>query len=431
MENIGDELIDQDFFQKKKWKTLTHDVLVIIPAAGSGNRFGPADLLLSRDTDFVPKQYANLNGHTILERTVKTFLDSKYVSEIVIAIDKWDDQIEHQNFYNSEKIKYVVGGETRMQSINNALNAAELDHKYVITHDAVRPNIHTNDIHNLYGRFLISETSCAFFWIPVTDSIREVTNKDLITWKFPPPNVKRNHEKTKDRNKFYLVQTPQISKIEDLKKSIQKCIDDGIDAPDESFAIEYAGFDLVKIPGKTSNIKITYREELEFFNRYLVRSGIGFDLHRYEPGDGITLGGYKIDCPFRIIAHSDGDVLLHSIADSILGAAGLPDIGVYFPDTDKKNKNMDSRKIIACCHSELKNNGLSIYNVDATIICEEPKINPHREKIISKLSQILKIPVSNISIKATTSEKIGIIGNNEAIAVQSIANLIVGKADWE
>ena len=97
MENIGDELIDQDFFQKKKWKTLTHDVLVIIPAAGSGNRFGPADLLLSRDTDFVPKQYANLNGHTILERTVKTFLDSKYVSEIVIAIDKWDDQIEHQN----------------------------------------------------------------------------------------------------------------------------------------------------------------------------------------------------------------------------------------------------------------------------------------------------------------------------------------------
>jgi len=411
--------------QKNKWKTLTNDLLAIIPAAGWGSRFGGShfgnnpDLSHNRKT----KQYAKLNEHSVLERTVKTFLDSEYVSEIVIAIKNGDTQIEHQNFYNSEKIKYVVGGETRMQSVNNALNAAELDHKYVITHDAVRPNINTGDIHNLYEHLLISETSCAFFWIPVTDSIREVTNKDLITWKWPPPNVKRNHEKTRDRNKFYLVQTPQISKIEDLKKSIQKCINDGIDAPDESFAIEYAGFDLVKVPGKQSNIKITYSEDLELLDNFLVRSGIGFDLHRYESGDGIVLGGYKIDCPLKIIAHSDGDVLLHSIADSILGAAGLPDIGVYFPDTDKKNKSMDSRKIIECCHSELNKIGLSIHNVDATIICEEPKINPHRGEIINKLSQILKIPVSNISIKATTSEKIGIIGNHEAIAVQSIVNL--------
>tara|TARA_B100000886_G_scaffold246559_1_gene173469 strand:- start:452 stop:1714 length:1263 start_codon:yes stop_codon:yes gene_type:complete len=414
--------------QKNKWKTLRNELLAIIPAAGSGIRFGGSnfgnaapDYELSHNRK--TKQYAKLNGYSVLERTVKTFLDSEYVSEIVIAIKNGDTQIKQQNFYNSERVKYVVGGDTRMQSINNALNSAELDHKYVVTHDAVRPNISTFDIYSLYSHLLHSEVSCAFFWIPVTDSIREVTNKDLITWKHPPPNVKRNHEKTRDRNKFYLVQTPQISKFNDLKKSIQKCIDDGIDAPDESFAIEYAGFDLAKVPGKQSNIKITYSEDLELLDNFLVRSGIGFDLHRYESGDGIILGGYKIDCPFRIIAHSDGDVLLHSIADSILGAAGLPDIGSYFPDTDKKNKNMDSRKIIACCHSELNKIGLSIYNVDATIICEEPKINPHRGEIINKLSQILKIPVSNISIKATTSEKIGIIGNHEAIAVQSIVNL--------
>ena len=414
--------------QKNKWKTLRNELLAIIPAAGSGIRFGGSnfgnaapDYELSHNRK--TKQYAKLNGYSVLERTVKTFLDSEYVSEIVIAIKNGDTQIKQQNFYNSERVKYVVGGDTRMQSINNALNAAELDHKYVVTHDAVRPNISTFDIYSLYSHLLHSEVSCAFFWIPVTDSIREVTNKDLITWKHPPPNVKRNHEKTRDRNKFYLVQTPQISKFNDLKKSIQKCIDDGIDAPDESFAIEYAGFDLAKVPGKQSNIKITYSEDLELLDNFLVRSGIGFDLHRYESGDGIILGGFKIDCPFRIIAHSDGDVLLHSIADSILGAAGLPDIGSYFPDTDKKNKNMDSRKIIACCHFELNKIGLSIYNVDATIICEEPKINPHRGEIINKLSQILKIPVSNISIKATTSEKIGIIGNHEAIAVQSIVNL--------
>ena len=131
----------------------------------------------------------------------------------------------------------------------------------------------------------------------------------------------------------------------------------------------------------------------------------------------------KIECDFRIIAHSDGDVLLHSIADSILGASGLGDIGKHFSDQDKKNKNLDSSKIIKFCLMKLDELNLEIYNVDTTVICEQPKINPHREKILKKLSKILGISTARIGLKATTSEGIGIIGKNKAIAVQSLANL--------
>ena len=152
-------------------------------------------------------------------------------------------------------------------------------------------------------------------------------------------------------------------------------------------------------------------------------SGIGFDLHKYQDGNGIILGGFKIDCNYSIDAHSDGDVLLHSIADSILGATGSGDIGLFFSDQDEKNKNLDSQKIIDYCLNVLDKMNLEIFNIDTTIICEYPKISPFREQILLKLSEILKIPVEDIGLKATTSEQIGIIGQNKAIAVQSIVNL--------
>ena len=135
------------------------------------------------------------------------------------------------------------------------------------------------------------------------------------------------------------------------------------------------------------------------------------------------IGGYFLKCGYEIEAHSDGDVLLHSIADSILGASALGDIGIFFSDTDESNKDLDSIKIINFCLKKIKELNLEIYNIDATIICESPKISPHRDAIIESLSRILQISKSKIGLKATTSEKIGIIGKNKAIAVQSLVNL--------
>ena len=370
-----------------------NNLLVIIAAAGVGKRFGSN----------IPKQYSKINGKTVIERSVRPFIDSENVSKVILAISKDDLEIKNQDFYNSEKIEFVFGGETRQNSIFNALTHVSNEYEYVLTHDAARPNVIKDDILNLLRDINESGASCSYLYTPVYDSIKQI--------------------QTEDKNKFHLVQTPQISRFNDLKLSLKKCIDENIESPDESSAIEYANLKTSRIQGRRSNIKITEPEDLEILNKFSTRSGIGFDLHKYEDGTGMVLGGFKINCGFKIIAHSDGDVLLHSIADSILGASGLGDIGKYFSDQDDKNKNLDSSEIIRFCLEKLNELNLEIYNIDATIICEEPKINPHRDNILKSLSSLLKIPVNKIGLKATTSEKIGIIGKNQAIAVQSIVNL--------
>ena len=220
-----------------------------------------------------------------------------------------------------------------------------------------------------------------------------------------------------------MVQTPQISKFNKLKSSLAYLINQKIDVPDESFVMESQGYHVSKIEGKASNIKITYNHDLNLLRKLNSRVGSGFDLHTYKPGTGFALGGYMLQCDYAIEAHSDGDVLLHSIADSILGAAALGDIGIFFSDKDPSNKGLDSKEIINFCLEKIHEMNLEIYNVDATIICESPKISPHRNNIIDSLSEILKIAKSNIGLKATTSEKIGIIGEHKAIAVQSLVNL--------
>ena len=370
-----------------------NNVLAVIAAAGEGKRFGGN----------TPKQYVKLNGKTVIESSVKPFIDSEIITKIIIVVSKNDLEIENQDFYSSKKVEVIYGGDKRQISIFNALQHEDDNYEFVITHDAARPNVIEDDIANLLKDIKESKSSCSYFYTPIYDSIKK--------------------NKTKNKNKFHLVQTPQISKFEELKKSLNKCIDENIECPDESFAIEYLNLKTSKVKGRRSNIKITEYEDIEILNKFLTRSGIGFDLHKYDKGSGIILGGYKINCDYKIIAHSDGDVLLHSIADSILGASGLGDIGKFFPDQDDINLNLDSSEIINFCLKELKNLNLEIYNVDATIICEEPKINPHRDNILKSLSSILKIPINKIGLKATTSEKIGIIGNNEAIAVQSLINL--------
>ena len=370
-----------------------NNLLVIIAAAGVGKRFGSN----------TPKQYSKINGKTVIERSVRPFIDSENVSKVILAISKDDLEIKNQDFYNSEKIEFVFGGETRQNSIFNALTHVNNEYEYVLTHDAARPNVIEDDILNLLKDIKDSGSSCSYLYTPVHDSIKEI--------------------QTKDKDKFHLVQTPQISKLTDLKSSLKKCIEENIESPDESFAIEYANLKTSKIKGRRSNIKITEPEDLEILNKFSTRSGIGFDLHKYEDGTGMILGGFKINCGYKIIAHSDGDVLLHSIADSILGASGLGDIGKYFSDQDDKNKNLDSSEIIRFCLEKLNELNLEIYNIDTTIICEEPKINPHFEIIISSLSKLLKTDKRNITIKATTNEKSGLIGSGDFIACWSSVSL--------
>ena len=357
---------------------MSNKLLAIIPAAGIGQRFGKNK----------PKQYEYLNGNTVIESSVQPFLDCHLVAKIIIPISDSDPYIPQQAFFNHPKVVLVKNFE------------------YVITHDAARPNINEGDITNIYNEIMRSNSDCSIFYIPVVDSIKNV------------------HENlTEDKTDYYLVQTPQISKIDKLKPALNSLISLGTAIPDESFVMESKNLIISRIQGRSSNIKITHKEDLELLNKFVTRTGTGFDLHTYKSGKGILIGGYFLKCEYEIEAHSDGDVLLHSIADSILGASALGDIGIFFSDKDEANKGLDSKNIIKFCLEKIKDLNLEIYNIDATIICESPKISPHRDSIIESLSCILNIPKSKIGLKATTAEKIGIIGQNKAIAVQSLVNL--------
>ena len=378
---------------------MNNKLLAVIPAAGIGERFD----------SFLPKQYASLNGKSVIEHSVEPFLNSNLVSKIIIPISSNDEYIKNQSFYGSSKIVIVEGGNLRSESVLNALNHEEATgFDFVITHDAARPNINELDIADIYNEIISSKVDCSIFSIPVVDSIKRIGEGGDLS---------------EDKTNFYLVQTPQICKYPELKLSIQTLCDKNIIAPDESFAMESENYTISRIDGRSSNIKITHKEDLELLSQFVTRTGTGFDLHTYKAGNGILIGACMIDCDYSIEAHSDGDVLLHSIADSILGASGLGDIGMFFSDKDQVNKGIDSKEIIKFCLTKINELGLEIYNVDTTIICESPKINPHRDRILASLSEILEIPISKIGLKATTSEKIGIIGRNQAIAVQSSVNL--------
>ena len=371
-------------------------ILAVIPAAGIGHRFGEKK----------PKQYAQLNALSVIENTVNELLKSKLIDKLIIVISEGDSYIKNQNFYNNKTIQLINGGSSRAESVNNALNhECANGYDYVLVHDAARPNFSYTIISKLLENLMESKSSGSFPYIPISDSLR---SKELGTV---------------DKNEYFLAQTPQVCSFHDLKQSLQLCISDGVNVPDESFALEYSGFNVSRILGSRSNIKITYKDDLKLLSKFNTRTGTGFDVHRYQEGNGITLGGFKVPCEYSIIAHSDGDVLLHSIADSILGASALGDIGIFFSDQDINNKGLDSKKIIEFCLNKIESIGMEIYNIDSTIICEQPKINPFRDNILKSLSQILGIPESKIGLKATTAEKLGIIGKNKAISVQSLVNL--------
>ncbi len=371
-------------------------ILAVIPAAGIGHRFGEKK----------PKQYAQFNALSVIENTVNELLKSKLIDKLIIVISEGDSYIKNQNFYKNKTIQFINGGSSRAESVNNALNhECANGYDYVLVHDAARPNFSYTIISKLLENLMESKSSGSFPYIPISDSLR---SKELGTV---------------DKNEYFLAQTPQVCSFHDLKQSLQLCISDGVNVPDESFALEYSGFNVSRILGSRSNIKITYKDDLKLLSKFNTRTGTGFDVHRYQEGNGITLGGFKVPCEYSIIAHSDGDVLLHSIADSILGASALGDIGIFFSDQDINNKGLDSKKIIEFCLNKIESIGMEIYNIDSTIICEQPKINPFRDNILKSLSQILGIPESKIGLKATTAEKLGIIGKNKAISVQSLVNL--------
>ena len=375
------------------------NIAVIIPAAGVSSRFGGS----------MPKQFSNLGDETVLEKSVNLFLGISSIKEIVIAVNPNEDLVKSQSFYQDPRIKIIGGGNTRSESVFNAMAEVDQSIEIVAIHDAARPWLKKTHFEDLLS-YLASDQSIegVFPVISATDSLRMKQGEDIIPV---------------DRENFLHVQTPQIFYYDSLKLALDKLQQEGLHMSDESQAMELAGFKLLAAPGDKSNIKITYANDLTHHIRRDIRIGRGIDFHQFQPGDGLTLGNVFIDCKLSIVAHSDGDIILHAISDALLGAAGLRDIGYYFPDTDPNNKNLSSLKIIEKTLDLLKDNSLLPNNIDFVVVCEQPKIAPYVNHLKKSLSTILDIEQSFIGVKATTSEKMGVIGNGNGIAVYAIASL--------
>ena len=376
-----------------------NNIAVIIPAAGSSSRFGGK----------ISKQFIKIGSETVIEKSVNKFIEIKSVKKIYIAVDPKETLIKSQSFFKHPKVTITNGGDTRSESVCKAVLAIDNEIDVVVIHDAARPWVSKKFINKLILEFTNDQSIHGLYpVISIIDSLRMKKDKGLIPV---------------DREDFLTIQTPQIFQKESLKIALDKMIKENLSFTDESQAMERAGFSVNKILGERSNLKITFADDISQNVENDYRIGRGVDFHKFEPGGGIILGDVFIDCNLSIVAHSDGDIVLHAISDALLGAGGLRDIGYYFPDSDKKNKDLSSVKILKESLSLLRQKDLQPRNIDFVVVCEKPKIQPHVEELKKSLSKLLNIDEDFVGVKATTAEGMGIIGEGNGIAVFAIASL--------
>ena len=368
---------------------------LVILAGGKGKRFGQK----------IPKQFLKIGNTNFLNYFISS-LDLSCFDIINISIDKKYQKTYLSDKTISKKIKIIYSkpGPSRQISSFNALkNLKKFNVKNVLIHDSARPLCSNKLIKKIILK--LNKNNNAIPYVEYND--RQITKKSKI------------------ETKVVNIQTPQGFNYNLILKEHIK--HKNYTFNDDAGLLQKSKIKINFIEGEKNNIKITYPEDIKLLNAFkkiTTRYGIGYDIHQIDKKSkrGLKLGGIKI--PFsKLKGHSDADVVLHAICDSIFGALSMRDIGYHFPNTDKKWKNADSSKFIIFCRNKLKDQGFSIINLDINIIAEKPKITKYVSKMINKLAKLLKVKTSTIAIKATTNEKIGFIGNSEGIAAESIIHI--------
>jgi 2-C-methyl-D-erythritol 4-phosphate cytidylyltransferase/2-C-methyl-D-erythritol 2,4-cyclodiphosphate synthase len=365
---------------------LPHLTLILL-AAGNSTRFSKK----------IKKQWIRIGDDPLWLFVAKRFSSFYNFKEIVIVGSKRD------LFYMKKfiKFKFVEGGSSRQESLNNALKEVETSH--VLVSDVARSCIDKSMLQKI-----ISSSGDADIIVPYLDV------SDTVVYS----------EQTIDRDKVKLIQTPQLSKSEVLKKALAtKTL-----YTDDSSAIQAIGGEVKYIKGSQSAKKITRFDDLTLSKCLKAPKkksfiGQGFDVHQFCEGDRLYLCGVKIDSKFGFLAHSDGDVAIHALIDALLGAIGASDIGELYPDSDERFKNIDSKELLKDVVDFIRSVGFEIVNVDLTIMAEYPKISPYKDEMRETLSSLLQIDAIFCNIKATTTEKLGFIGRREGVAVSAVASL--------
>jgi 2-C-methyl-D-erythritol 4-phosphate cytidylyltransferase/2-C-methyl-D-erythritol 2,4-cyclodiphosphate synthase len=326
-------------------------------------------------------------------------LASNYAFKDIIIAANSDDL---RYMYKFCDYKIIKGGTTRQNSLINALQYIQSE--YVLVSDAARcavPNALTQRI------------------------LEEAESADIIVPYLPAADTIVYEEKTINRDKVKLIQTPQLSKTKVLKSALSS----GGDFTDESSAVSAYGGSVKYILGDTKAEKLTFKNAGNSPLLFIAPpsketfTGIGFDAHAYESGKPMYLGGVKIEESYGLKAHSDGDAVIHALIDALLGAAGAGDIGEWFPDTNMRYKDINSVKLLENIVQFLTRVGFEIVHCDITVIAQKPKISPFKDAMSKKLAHILNISASHVNVKATTTENMGFTGREEGIAVQAAATL--------
>jgi len=385
------------------------DTLVLIVAAGRGSRFGGE----------IPKQYRLLGGVPVLARTLAAFADALPEARLLVTIHPDDSALYEAAVaalpegVAARLLPWVAGGATRQASVRNGLESVSKGtQKIVLVHDAARPFASSALIVRACGA--AHEFGAAVPGFAVTDTIKTVDGAGAVT-------------ATPDRATLRAVQTPQAFDYALLLAAHRAAA--GLELTDDAAVAEKAGHRVHIFEGDAGNMKITSAGDLEAAERRLsgglsdVRVGQGYDVHAFEPGDHVWLGGVAIPHDKKLLGHSDADVLMHAVTDAIFGALADGDIGSHFPPSDPQWKGAASSIFLAYAADRVRARGGMIAHVDATVVAERPKVGPHREAIRAKLAEIMKISVDRVAVKATTSERLGFTGREEGIAALAMATV--------
>jgi 2-C-methyl-D-erythritol 4-phosphate cytidylyltransferase/2-C-methyl-D-erythritol 2,4-cyclodiphosphate synthase len=389
-------------------------VAAVIVAAGRGSRAGNAR----------PKQYVTLAGSSVLARTLEVFLarpDIALVQPVIHAADgeAYAAVLRELPERLTDRLRPpVAGGATRQASVHQGLEAIAVASApdIALIHDAARPFVTDALITSAVAS--ARRHGAATAATPVTDTIQSVDEAGTVLETLP-------------RESLRAVQTPQAFAFDRLLAAHRAAAAASIEGfGDDGALAAWAGMPVMVFPGDPGNVKLTHPSDFDDAERRLqgsrtlvTRFGTGFDVHAFGPGDHIWLGGLRLAHTRGVEAHSDGDVVLHALTDAVLGALADGDIGTHFPPSDPQWRGASSDRFLAFAVERLRAAGGVLDHLDATVLCEAPRIGPHREAMRARVAEIAGLGVGQVSIKATTTEKLGFVGRSEGIAAQAAATV--------
>jgi 2-C-methyl-D-erythritol 4-phosphate cytidylyltransferase / 2-C-methyl-D-erythritol 2,4-cyclodiphosphate synthase len=375
-------------------------------AGGRGNRFGGP----------LPKQYALLGGQPVLRRTLAVFRATPGIDRIQVVIGSGDEASYQTASAGFDLPPSVEGGASRQHSVLNGLEALTAQPPDLVAiHDAARPFIRPADIAACLKALSVPGVDGAVLGVPLADTLKRVDGGAIAE------TVPRAH--------LWRAQTPQVFRYAALLEAHRAAASLGANEAtaltDDAAVAERAGLRVVMVAGHDDNRKITSADDLQQAFAMETRTAFGFDVHGFGPGNAVMLGGVAIPHAQALAGHSDADVALHALTDAVLGTIGAGDIGKHFPPSDPQWRGAASDRFLRHAVGLVEAAGGRIVHLDLTLICEAPRIGPHREAMVESIARIAGVARDRVSVKATTTEGLGFTGRGEGIAAQAVATVEV------